>query len=160
MFNYSNLRTMTLEDQYIKWHDSLGLKYISAREMLWTFKRQRDHVTNQIPPAHLWPRLAQPLFILDALRGYYGKPIRITSTYRSLQYNRQVGSSDGSQHPKCRAIDFQIIGVSPSSVARKLKSWRKAGLFKGGIGRYNEFVHIDTRGTNATWPSWFKNEKI
>jgi hypothetical protein len=28
---------------------------------------------------------------------------------------------------------------------------RKEGVFKGGVGRYPGFTHIDTRGSNADW---------
>ena len=52
---------------------------------------------------------------------------------------------------KNQAVDVVFRGASSShvaSVARYLRSKRK---FSGGIGTYNSFVHIDTRGYNADW---------
>jgi len=46
-------------------------------------------------------------------------------------------------------------------VAQALRWLRdKESLFRGGIGRYNGFTHIDTRGANATWPASFRNAAV
>jgi N-acetylmuramoyl-L-alanine amidase len=52
-----------------------------------------------------------------------------------------------------RALDIAFDGVSPQRVYDRLMEWRKAGRFTGGLGLYpsSGFVHIDTRGNNATW---------
>jgi len=36
----------------------------------------------------------------------------------------------------------------PFTTARKM---RTEGLFKGGVGSYSSFTHVDTRGQNADW---------
>jgi hypothetical protein len=28
---------------------------------------------------------------------------------------------------------------------------RREGIFKGGLGKYKTFVHVDVRGKNADW---------
>lgn len=58
-----------------------------------------------------------------------------------------------SQHMEFRALDIAFDGVSPQRVYDRLLEWRKAGKFTGGLGLYpsSGFVHIDTRGGNATW---------
>lgn len=80
------------------------------------------------------------------LRGYYGTPWRITSTYRP--------DSVGSQHRECRAVDSQPANMSQSivkdlvsqllnpksEVFRKLRS-----LGITGFGVYDTFVHLDCR---------------
>jgi uncharacterized protein YcbK (DUF882 family) len=45
--------------------------------------------------------------------------------------------------------------VRPQQVYERLLEWRKSGKFTGGLGLYpsSGFVHIDTRGSNATWRS-------
>jgi hypothetical protein len=59
------------------------------------------------------------------------------------------------------ALDFQVRGMAAPDVAQALRWLRdKEGLFTGGIGRYNSFTHIDTRGTNATWSSDFRNARV
>jgi lysozyme len=54
---------------------------------------------------------------------------------------------------KFNAIDFIVRGspVGPTEWANALRQMRSAGRFKGGIGTYPGFVHVDTRGSNADW---------
>ncbi len=81
---------------------------------------------------------------LQKIRDLYGKPIRINSAYRSLEYNRTIGSKDTSQHVKGTAADIVINGVDPSELAYWIKFWIAEGLLKeGGVGLYNTFVHYD-----------------
>ena len=66
---------------------------------------------------------------------------------------RTVGGAALSQHLQFNALDIAISGVSAKRVYERLLQWRSEGRFKGGIGYYpsSGFVHIDTRGRNATW---------
>ncbi len=79
----------------------------------------------------------------------------ITSASRCYKYNRVPvedggpGSSDASQHPKCRAIDFEIAGVGPAHIYTYLDQ-KYPGKY--GIGRYKTFTHLDTRTNGpARW---------
>lgn len=44
--------------------------------------------------------------VLQPLRDMYGKPIIITSGYRSPKVNKAVGGVDGSQHSFGEAVDI------------------------------------------------------
>ena len=44
--------------------------------------------------------------LLQPLRDAFGKPIRITSGYRSVEVNKAVGGSKTSQHTKGEAVDM------------------------------------------------------
>jgi len=44
--------------------------------------------------------------VIDPLREHYGKPIRVTSGYRSKEVNERVGGAPTSQHTKGEAVDF------------------------------------------------------
>ena len=44
--------------------------------------------------------------LLQPLRNTFGKPIRITSGYRSVEVNKAVGGSKTSQHTKGEAVDI------------------------------------------------------
>lgn len=59
--------------------------------------------------------------ILEPLRAHYGKPIRITSGFRSPKLSRAVGSSSRSQHCRGEAADFEIKGVSNYEVAKWIR---------------------------------------
>jgi uncharacterized protein YcbK (DUF882 family) len=48
--------------------------------------------------------------LLQPLRDIYGKPIRISSGYRSAELNRLVGGVPNSQHVKGEAADCVIAG--------------------------------------------------
>lgn len=79
----------------------------------------------------------------------------IHSAARCLEWNRTPislggpGSNDNSQHPKGRAIDFSIRGVSPSDLYAYLVT-RYPDRY--GIGRYSWGVHLDTAtGGSRSW---------
>ena len=96
--------------------------------------------------------MAGTLQAADHIAATLGKPIKdVTSAYRSPAYNRRCpGAKSQSWHMQNFALDLQF-GVSPRTVASVARQLRSRGLFKGGIGRYSSFTHIDTRGTNVDW---------
>jgi len=96
--------------------------------------------------------MAPTLHIADELRHRLGVKMRyITSAYRSPAYNAACsGSATRSQHIQNRALDL-VYDCSPHSAMTEALKMRDEGLFKGGIGLYSSFIHIDTRGRNATW---------
>ena len=46
--------------------------------------------------------------VLQPLRDYLGKPVVISSGYRSEEVNRMVGGVKGSQHLKGEAVDIAV----------------------------------------------------
>jgi uncharacterized protein YcbK (DUF882 family) len=114
---------------------------------------QRHGARNSPPPKRLWKNIVATLRVVDEVRASFGKPCRILSSYRSPDYNQAVGGASLSQHLEFNALDIVFDGVSPQRVYDQLIEWRKAGKFTGGLGLYpsSGFVHIDTRGRNATW---------
>ena len=87
---------------------------------------------------------------LQDLRDYLGKPVTITSGYRTESYNDSCGGAKSSYHLKGQAVDIYCDGVKPIVIAL----WAEFnGL--GGVGIYlnrdREFVHIDTRQTKYRW---------
>jgi len=56
--------------------------------------------------------------VLEPLRAHFGgRPVRVTSGFRSPALCRAIGSSSRSQHAKGEAVDFEIPGVSNYEVA-------------------------------------------
>ena len=135
------------------WFESQNFRHFGAAEFESYFAAQRRGVKNSPPPKRLWKNIVRTLRIVDDLRASFDKPCRILSSYRSPDYNRAVGGASLSQHLEFNALDIAFDGVSPQQVYDRLIEWRKAGKFTGGLGLYrtSAFVHIDTRGHNATW---------
>ena len=137
--------------------DYNGIRNFDAAEVFFLGRKNKNpqsgaYDKNHIPPLHLWWNMVPTLKVLDQLRDEMALPIIITSAYRSDEYNAAIGGSPKSMHLEFRAVDFIISGDGgPEEWAQKLKTWRDAGMFTGGIGVYNTMVHLDTRPYNATW---------
>lgn len=80
---------------------------------------------------------------LQALRDSVGA-IHITSAYRCPSHNAAVGGVPNSRHLKGDATDIYSATLSSYSLAGKCKHF-------DGLGRYNTFVHVDSRGYRARW---------
>lgn len=132
--------------------DSHGLRYFRGKEFTPYWDRSRNGVKNSPPQRALWGNIMPTLKILNSLRASAASPIYLTSTYRSPAYNAQLeGAATQSQHMRFSAIDFYSEEKTPRQLWQALKQMRDGGLFKGGLGLYKTFVHIDTRGHNADW---------
>ena len=56
--------------------------------------------------------------ILQPVRDHYGKPVTVSSGFRSPELCVRIGSSINSQHAKGQAADFEIFGVSNAELAK------------------------------------------
>lgn len=83
---------------------------------------------------------------LQSLRTHIGKPIRITSGYRSPEHNTAVGGTPNSKHMQGIAFD---IPVPRPEQEEFIQAAQKFGF--NGIGQYPNFVHIDTRNVPTRW---------
>jgi len=91
---------------------------------------------------------------LQILRDHIGLPIRITSGYRSKEYNRRIGGVRNSMHVIGKASDLYMDGMSARELNGVIIDLIRAGKMKeGGVGLYvsQGFVHYDIRGTRARW---------
>lgn len=91
------------------------------------------------------PRL---VLVLECIRCYFGAAVRITSGYRTPQWNEEQDGAATSQHCYGTAADIVVTGQTPAKVAafarQLMPDW-------GGVGIYNTFTHIDVRETRADW---------
>ena len=96
--------------------------------------------------------------LLQCIREHFGKPVHITSGYRTAAHNAAVGGSKSSQHLLGRAADFWVEDVPVATVAAYAETLLPS---RGGIGRYPKdaahpkrstgWVHIDTRAGKSRW---------
>ena len=59
--------------------------------------------------------------VLEPVRAKFGKPIMISSGYRSEALCEPIGSKKTSQHTKGQAVDFEIMGIHNLKVAHWIK---------------------------------------
>jgi hypothetical protein len=50
--------------------------------------------------------------VLEPIREHFGKPVIITSGYRSDKLNKAIGGARRSQHSAGEAADIKVVGVS------------------------------------------------
>lgn len=82
-------------------------------------------------------RLAATLELVRALGG--GRPLVISSGYRSLRVNRAVGSSDTSAHRKGLAADFTIPGIGVRALCLLI---RESGIEYDQLIYEGGWVHL------------------
>ncbi|MBT8044289.1 MAG: DUF882 domain-containing protein [Verrucomicrobiae bacterium] len=138
--------------RYARFVQGLNLRNITPRMVLAPHFKTRGRTQNTLPPKSYWRKMAPTLKVIDKMVTRIGAPLReITSAYRSPRYNHAVGGRSKSYHMQNMACDIQFRGISAYHVAYVAKQLRTQGYYKGGIGRYSRFVHVDTRGMNVDW---------
>lgn len=80
--------------------------------------------------------------ILDILRNKLGKPIIITSGYRTPGWNAKCSGAKYSYHMRGMAADIKVNGMKAKELAKKLDEIVPNGC---GIIVYNSWVHFDVR---------------
>jgi len=139
-------------NEYAEFILDLKLKNMTPRMVLEPHFKSRRGIVNELPPKEMWKNIAPTLKAIDKIVDKSGLKInKIVSAYRSPKYNRAVRGHKCSYHMQNNAVDINFSNVSPWKASKIMKEYRTRGEFKGGIGIYRSFIHVDTRGENASW---------
>ncbi len=142
---------MNTEQTLQRLFNSAGIKYFSAREVLFLGASNTRLNLNTLPPDRMLPNIMPTVRVADEARRRLGKPIMVASGYRNVAYNRAVGGGRASQHLLFTALDLRTGPVaSLYQILLDLRRERFAGV-SGGLGLYRSFVHVDCRPYPATW---------
>ncbi|MFC4145733.1 D-Ala-D-Ala carboxypeptidase family metallohydrolase [Micromonospora mangrovi] len=87
---------------------------------------------------------------LEALRRSLGdQPIYVTSGFRSIACNSQVGGASDSQHLYGNAADVTSRSSSLCQLARSARSRGFSGIYGPGYPNHSDHVHLDSRRQNT-----------
>jgi zinc D-Ala-D-Ala carboxypeptidase len=126
-------------------------------------KKSYDHFSKVDPRDWRWPSFSpreiackgtgelviddQALDKLQALRDRLGKPLILTSAYRSPEHNKRVGGAKNSRHMQGDAFDVMMTNHDPQSFEAAA---RAVGFTGFGYYPKSGFMHVDT-GPARSW---------
>lgn len=97
-------------------------KYFKMSELTRSGKADELGIDNT-PSAEDKAHLEELMAVLDDIREYYGKSIRITSGYRCPKLNKAVNGSDTSAHKYGYAADMQPANDTLKNFVEMIKGW-------------------------------------
>jgi hypothetical protein len=114
---------------------------------------KRKGISNEPTPEHLenFKKLAENIF--EPIRKHFGKPIHISSGYRSKALNAAIGGSASSQHCTGEAIDIDMDGSSNGITNKMVFDYIKANLnfdqliWEFGTKDNPDWVHVSYETT-------------
>ena len=80
---------------------------LSIAEATYSATALRKGIVNKPTVTHLISLKEVANNIFQPCREHFGKPLRVTSGYRSKELNKAIGGSNNSQHSKGEALDMQ-----------------------------------------------------
>ena len=89
----------------------------SLAEMTKSQTATRKGIRNEPSTEHIENLMHLAETVLQPAREHFGKPVAISSGYRSPALCEAIGSSAKSQHAKGEAADFEIPGVDNMQLA-------------------------------------------
>ena len=116
--------------------------HFSLAELTHTDHRSLNNTPNPGELANL-KRLA--LFLETVKTTLGGKPVMISSAFRSKAVNDAVGSRDTSQHRQGLAADFKVPGMTPDAVVRAIIAAKLP--YQQLIREFDAWTHISISDT-------------
>ena len=95
--------------------------HFSLSELTKSQTAERKGIDNKPTLEHIENLTELCTQILEPTRRNFGKPMIITSGYRSEDLCVAIGSKTTSQHAKGQAADFEMIGLDNKSLAKYIK---------------------------------------
>ena len=122
-------------------------EHFSLEELTHTNHRTLDNTPNEQEIANL-QRLAELLELVKVAVG--GRPVMLSSGFRSKAVNDAVGSKDTSQHRLGAACDIRVPGMTPDAVVRAILAAQLP--FDQIIREFDAWTHISVPNSAALKP--------
>jgi uncharacterized protein YcbK (DUF882 family) len=134
-------------------HPLLDTSGANQQKMLSRNFSVREFARNGQSVARIDPRLVATL---QQIRDAIGKPLNITSGYRSYLYNKRLYGKRNQEPTKSKhiagsAVDFNVAGMNGLELAKKVVDILGKAAYGIGLGKH--FIHLDVlRNKFETWP--------
>lgn len=136
---------------YLRYLQGLRLKRVDPEQVISAHAKKRSEIWNTLPPRQWWNRMGYVLRVVDRIALEMNlDEIEVVSAYRTPAYNSLCGGKSRSWHQANVAADVKS-SVSAYKFTRVARQLRNEGLFRGGVGGYWGFTHVDARGQNVNW---------
>lgn len=138
-------------NEYLRYLNGLRLRKVNPEQVIAAHAKQRGNIWNSLPPKQWWNRMGYVLRVVDRIALEMNlDSIEVISAYRNPSYNSLCGGRSRSWHQANVAADIKTP-VSAYKFTKVTRQLRDEGLFRGGVGSYWGFTHVDARGENINW---------
>ena len=123
-------------------------EHISLKEATKSDTAIHHGISNQPTTEHLEAMKLVANAIFEPLRAHFGKPLGVSSFYRSKALNEKIKGSSTSQHCKGEAIDIDADIYNNGITNKEIFDWIKANLkfdqliFEYGTPENPDWVHV------------------
>ena len=128
-------------------------EHLSLAEVTRSETAKRKGVSNMPTEEHIknFKLLAENVF--EPIRNHFGKPIHISSGYRSAALNKAIGGASNSQHCTGEAIDIDMDGHAGGVTNKMVFDYIKDNLnfdqliWEFGTDANPDWVHVSYEST-------------
>ena len=128
-------------------------EHLSLAEVTRSESAKRRGISNMPTPSHIENFKLLAANIFEPIRKHFGKPIHISSGYRSEALNRAIGGSKTSQHCAGEAIDIDMDGSANGVTNKMVFDYIKDNLnfdqliWEFGTASNPDWVHVSYEST-------------
>jgi len=112
----------------------------SLDEMTFSQTAVRQGIRNEPDAQEIEALRALVTNVLDPLRDHLGKPVNVSSGFRSGTLNRAIGGASTSQHCLGQAADINVPGMSVAEVVAVIRKLKLP--FDQLIDEFGSWVHV------------------
>lgn len=117
--------------------------HFTLEEMTHSQQADRLDLDNSASPAII-AKLKVLAYGMETVRLLLGKPITVSSGYRSIEVNRSLGSKDSSQHVRGEACDFVCHAYGPPAMI-------VSAILASGVIEFDQLILEFATNKNGGW---------